>query len=329
MALIDELTNRAKGLHKSVALSECDSVNIIRLACRLHNEGIARPILVNDPAVISATAKEAGVDITGIEIVDTTDADKMGALLEAAFAVAPPKFTFEEFQTRYANPFGYAMMLEATGQADTSFQGHTHTTAEVLITAKRIIGLAPGIDTASLFAIVETDGFVGPEGEAVVFADCALNTEPDASKLASIAISTADDVHSILGWEPRVAFLSFSTDGSGEARSVEKIREALRITKERRPDIKSDGEFQLDAAIEPAVAAKKVNRPSEVAGKANILIFPELNSANIAIKICQKFAGSLGFGHILSGFRLPVSDSSRGSTIDEMVGDVVLLVLSR
>ena len=162
----------------------------------------------------------------------------------------------------------------------------------------------------------------------MVFADCALNTDPDAEKLSSIAVSTADQIRALMGWEPRVAFLSFSTDGSGRSSSVEKVRAALARTREIRPDIKADGEFQLDAAIDPEVAAKKIKRPSEVAGRANILIFPDLDAANIGIKLCQRFAGSLGFGHNLCGFRKPVADSSRGSTVEEMVGDIALVVLA-
>ena len=132
----------------------------------------------------------------------------------------------------------------------------------------------------------------------------------------------------MMDWEPRVAFLSFSTDGSGRSASVEKVRAAIARTHELRPDIKADGEFQLDAAIDPEVAAAKVKRPSEVAGKANILIFPDLNSANIGIKIAQRFANSLGIGHTLSGFKKPVADSSRGATVEEMVGDIAIVILA-
>ena len=328
MALIDELKARAQKINKTVALSECESVNTIKLARRLKDEGLALPVFVNDPEVISKTADKIGIDVSDIEVIDTTDEAAMEDVVVAAYRLAPPKFTFDEFKAKFANPFGYAFMLESIGVVDTSFQGHTHTTAEVLMAALRIIGMAENINTASLFAIIETDGFVGPEGQALVFADCALNPEPDARKLASIAISTADEVKAILGWEPRVAFLSFSTDGSGNSPSVTKMQEAVQITKELRPDIKADGEFQLDAAIRPKVAQTKVVRDSEVAGNANVLIFPDLNSANIGIKLCQNLAGSNGFGHVLSGFKLPISDSSRGASIDEMIGDVVLLVLS-
>jgi len=145
---------------------------------------------------------------------------------------------------------------------------------------------------------------------------------------SSIAIATADNVRALMGWEPRVGFLSFSTHGSGSSPGLEKIREALELVHTRRPDIKADGEFQLDAAIDPEVARTKVKRESDVAGRANILIFPDLNAANIGIKIVQKFAQGNGYGHTLSGFRKPVADSSRGATVDEIVGDIAMVAIS-
>ena len=190
------------------------------------------------------------------------------------------------------------------------------------------IGLAEGVDVPSILALVETPGFEGPEGGVICFTDCGLNPEPNASELASIAISAADGVRSIMGWEPRVGFLSFSTKGSGAGQSVERVREALDLVHERRPDIAADGELQLDAAIDEAVAAKKAGGASEVAGRANVLVFPDLNSANIAVKLVQRFAKGAAYGHTLNGFAKPVADSSRGATVDEIVGDIAMLVLS-
>ena len=222
----------------------------------------------------------------------------------------------------------YAMILEAAGYVDCTFCGHINTTGDVLMCAMETIGMQEGVDVPSLFALVETPGFAGPEGERIVFADCGLNPEPGADELASIAIATADNVKALMGWDPKVAFLSFSTCGSGTAESVEKILAAIKVAKERRPDLKIDGEFQLDTAIDPAVAAKKVTRESEVAGKANILIFPELNAANIAVKLVQRFAKGAAYGHTLSGFAKPVADSSRGATVEEIVGDIAMVILA-
>ena len=212
--------------------------------------------------------------------------------------------------------------------SDCTFCGHVNTTGDVLMCAQMTIGLAEGVDVPSILALVETPGFEGPEGGVICFTDCGLNPEPNASELASIAISAADGVRSIMGWEPRVGFLSFSTKGSGAGQSVERVREALDLVHERRPDIDADGELQLDAAIDMAVAAKKVGGASEVAGRANVLVFPDLNSANIAIKLVQRFAKGAAYGHTLNGFAKPVADSSRGATVDEIVGDIAMLVLS-
>lgn len=330
MALVETLIEKAKKNPKRVALAECESEKTLKAARIVLDSGIGIPVLVNDPAVIRETAEKAGVDLTGMEIVDTTDEAAKDALVAEYYPQVENKEDLSEKACRrkIGKPIAYAMMLEAVGKVDCSFQGHTNTTGDVLLTALSIIGLQPGVTTASIFAMVETPNFKGPEGDVICFADCGLNTEPDAEKLSSIAIAAADNVKAIMGWEPRVAFLSFSTDGSGRSASVEKVKAALARTKEVRPDIKADGEFQLDAAIDPDVAAAKIKRPSDVAGKANILIFPDLNSANIGIKLCQKFAGSLGVGHTLSGFKKPVADSSRGATVEEMVGDIAMVILA-
>ena len=198
----------------------------------------------------------------------------------------------------------------------------------VLVAAQQCIGMQDGVTVSSLFALAEIPGFTGSEGARLVLADCALVVDPDPSDLAGIAISTCDNVRAIMGWEPRCAFLSFSTKGSGAGASVDKIAEALRIVREKRPDLKVDGEFQLDAALKPEVAAKKVPGDSAVAGKANILIFPDLNAANIGIKMIQIFAGGSGYGHTLSGFVRPVADSSRGATVEEIVGDIAMVAIA-
>lgn len=326
--LIKELIAKAKGHPKRVALPECEAEKTLLAAREVLDSGIGYPVLVNDPAVIRATSEKAGVFLEGMEIVDTTDETARDALVGKYLESYTGEMSEKTCKRKMTNPIFYAMMLEAVGGVDCTFCGHTNTTGDVLITALNVIGLQEGVDTASIFALLEIPGFEGSEGNRIVFADCGLNTEPTASKLASIAIASADNVKSMMGWEPRVAFLSFSTIGSGRSASVEKVQEAIKLTRERRPDIKVDGEFQLDAAIDPEVAATKVKIPSDVAGKANILIFPDLNSSNIGIKLVQRFAHGKAYGHTLSGFRKPVADSSRGATVEEMVGDIAMVILT-
>lgn len=327
--LIEKLIADAKGTPKRVALPECEAANTLLAARRVADEGIGTPVLVSPRDVIEATAKEAGVSLEGMEIVDSTDEAAADALAERYMACGTPRLiSAKGARRKIKNPMYFAMMMEELGDVDCTFCGHTNTTGDVLMCAQTIIGLAEGVDVPSIFALVETEGFEGPEGNVIAFTDCGLNPEPTAEELASIAISAADNVRSIMAWEPRVAFLSFSTDGSGAGVSVDRVKQAIELVHERRADLAVDGEFQLDTAIDPKVAAKKVKRESDVAGRANVLVFPDLNAANIAVKLIQRFAHGAAYGHNLSGFKCPVADSSRGATVDEIVGDIAMLVLS-
>ncbi len=329
MTLIEKLIEDAKAApSRRVALPECEAVKTLLAARRVLDEGVGTPVLVSPREVIEATAAEAGVSLDGMEIVDSSDEAAADALAERYMAGGARLLSAKGTRRKIKNPMWYAMVMEELGDVDCTFCGHTNTTGDVLMAAQTIIGLKEGVDVPSIFALVETEGFDGPEGNVICFADCGLNPEPTTSELASIAISAADNVASIMGWEPRVGFLSYSTCGSGAGSSVERVNEAILLVHERRPDIAADGEFQLDAAIDAAVAAKKVGRESAVAGRANVLIFPDLNSANLAVKIVQRFAHGAAYGHTLSGFKCPVADSSRGATVDEIVGDIAMLVLS-
>ena len=328
MTLIEKLIEDAKAApSRRVALPECEAAKTLLAARRVLDEGVGTPVLVSPREVIEATAAEAGVSLDGMEIVDTSDEAAADALAERYMAGGARLLSAKGTRRKIKMPMWYAMVMEELGEVDCTFCGHTNTTGDVLMAAQTIIGLKEGVDVPSIFALVETEGFVGPEGNVICFADCGLNPEPTASELASIAISAADNVAAIMGWEPRVGFLSYSTCGSGAGSSVDRVNEAIELVHERRPDIAADGEFQLDAAIDAAVAAKKVGRDSSVAGRANVLIFPDLNSANLAVKIVQRFAHGAAYGHTLSGFKCPVADSSRGATVDEIVGDIAMLVL--
>lgn len=330
MSLIETLIEKAKQNPKRVALPECEADKTLLAARRVLDEGIGTPILVNDPAVIKETADRVGVSLDGMEIWDTTDEAKQdeAVALYMKYPKQPVLLSEKGARRKLKDPMYYAMILEAGGVADCTFCGHVNTTADVLIAANTCIGMQDGIDRASIFALAEIPGFEGSEGNVIALADCGLIPEPEADDLASIAIATSDSVKALMGWDPRCAFLSFSTLGSGTAASVDRVVEAIKITKERRPDLKVDGEFQLDAAIVPEVAAKKVKKESEVAGKANILIFPDLSAANIGIKMIQLFAKGNGYGHTLSGFYKPVADSSRGSSVDEIVGDIAMVIIA-
>ena len=330
MSLIQQLTEEAKQAPKKrVALPECEAVKTLQAARRVLDDGIGVPVLVSPADVIAATAEEAGVSTEGMEVVDTSDADALEALAGRFMDAGKPRMlSAKGIRRKLKNPMWWAMVMEELGDVDCTFCGHVNTTGDVLMCAQMTIGLAEGVDVPSILALVETPGFEGPEGNVICFTDCGLNPEPNASELASIAISAADGVRSIMDWEPRVGFLSFSTNGSGAGESVDRVDEAVKLVHERRADIAADGEFQLDAAIDPAVAAKKVKRDSDVAGRANVLVFPDLNAANIAVKLIQRFAKGAAYGHTLNGFAKPVADSSRGATVEEIVGDIAMLVLA-
>lgn len=328
MTLIEELIEKAKQTPKRIALPECEAEKTLLAARKALDSHIGIPVLVNDPAVIRETAEKAGVSLKGMEMIDTTDEALRDSIVSRYMNYPKLMLSEKGSKRKMKNPMYYAMILEAVGDVDGTFCGHINTTGDVLLAAQQTIGMQDGVDVPSIFALTEIPGFQGSEGNRIALADCGLNPEPAADELASIAIGSCDNIRALMGWEPRCAFLSFSTCGSGTASSVEKIQEAIKIARGRRPDLKIDGEFQLDAAIDPAVAAKKVGCPSEVAGKANILIFPELNAANIGIKMIQIFAGGKGYGHTLSGFAKPVADSSRGSSVEEMVGDIAMVIIA-
>lgn len=326
-SLIEQLVEKASRDPKRVALPECEAPNTLLAARQLLDRGIGHPVLVNRPAVIEATALATGVSLDGMEVVDIEDEAATEALLQR-YLSEPRILTAKGYRKRIDDPIYYAMILEAVGEVDCTFCGHTNTTADVLVAAQNVIGMADGVDVPSIVALVQVPGFEGPEGDTIVFADCGLNPEPDPQELASIAIAACDTTRAVLGWEPRAAFLSFSTDGSGHAHSVLNTQEAIRVARERRPDLRLDGEFQLDTAIDPRIAAAKIKRESDVAGQANVLIFPDLDAANIAVKLIQRFAHGKAYGHTLSGFRLPVADSSRSASVEEILGDIAMVVIA-
>lgn len=211
------------------------------------------------------------------------------------------------------------------GDADCMVAGVSTETDEVVATYKLIIGMSKGVETPSCFSIQEVPHYDGPHGHLVAFSDTAINIAPTSEELADIAISSARSIRAILGWEPRIAMLSFSTCGSASHERAALVARAVEIAREREPDLMVDGEFQLDAAIIPEVAARKVKRPSEVAGRANVLVFPNLDASNIGVKLLQRLGGAKPTGGMLQGFSKPVSDMSRGAGAEDVLRASVML----
>ena len=227
-----------------------------------------------------------------------------------------------------APPLGFAAAMVASGDADGMVAGLAHPTEEVLMIAEMVIGLSEGVVAPSSFFLMEIPGYDGGEAGSLVFADPAVNPDPDVEALASLAVVTAQSAKAILGWEPRVALLSFSTKGSADHPFVEKVAAATARAKAMAPDIAIDGELQADTALVASVAQRKMDDTGPVAGRANILIFPDLNSANIGSKLVQRLAGAASHGPVLQGFAKPVSDLSRGATVEDVVG-AALMVAAR
>ncbi|MDK2808422.1 MAG: phosphate acetyltransferase [Clostridiales bacterium] len=323
---METLEAEARKNPKRIVFPETNNEMILKAAEQVVAKKIGYPVLIGNQEAIEAFAKEVGVSCQGFTYYDNAS-ESLREELASEYLMKFGDFSEKAIKRKSKDAVNLAMFLLKLGKADCVAAGREYTTADVIIAAQGIVGLQEGCNVVSSLGILNVPGFAGPEGEMLAIADCAVNAAPDSNDLADIAISSADTIASLLKWEPRVAMLSFSTIGSSEHESIDVIREAVEIVKKRRPEIKIDGEFQLDAALNPNVAKKKVNRESEVAGKANILIFPNLHAGNIGVKLIQTFGKADAYGPVLQGFALPVCDFSRSAPLSEMMGNIVMLII--
>jgi phosphate acetyltransferase len=324
--VMEQLRLKAKANPKRVVLPEAGEENILRAAHQVRNMGIAYPMLVGKPETVSALAGSIGVSLEGVTVVDHANQGRVEHFI-TEYTRIDPDLPPSALERMLKDPLNFAAMMVRLGESDCMVAGLSHTTGEIIMASEMIIGLQEGISTVSSMGIASIPGYEGPEGNSLAIADCAVCPAPEPNELADIAITTADTVRSLMGWQPRVALLSFSTKGSASHDLIDNVLKALEMVHKRRPDLLIDGELQLDSAIVPEVAAKKVPGDSPVAGRANILIFPDLNAGNIGVKLIQRFAKAVAFGPMLQGFAKPVSDLSRIAPVEEIVGAITMVVV--
>lgn len=323
MDIISSFKEKVKGRNLSVVLPEGRDERIIQAARQLKDEDIAQPIVLGTPEQIEAAVEKADVSLNGIETINPKESNKLDVYAES-YSRQREGISAAVAKRVVLKPLSFGGMMVGEGDADTAVAGVASATASLIQAGVLTVGLAPGIQTPSSYFLMVIPDFLGEKDKAFIYADCAINIDPSAEQLADIALASALSARRILGLEPRVALLSFSTRGSASGPSIEKVREALRIARQREPDLAIDGEFQADSAIVPRVAAKKVKDESAVAGQANVIIFPDLNSGNIAYKLTQYMAGAQAIGPFLQGFAKPITDLSRGATVEDIISTVIL-----
>ena len=324
--MFERLKEKAKANPKKIAFPESLNEMILKAAREVADCELGFPVMIGNESEIKEKAGEFKISTDGFSFLDCGDEAFRDELADR-YTKDYQEYSEKAVKRKAKNPLNCAMFLLKTDQVDCVAAGREYTTADVIIAAQGIVGLQEGFQNISSLGILNIPDYEGPEGSMLCIADCAVNTQPDAEGLADIAIASADTVHTLLGWEPRVAMLSFSTCGSSEHESIDVIREGIEIAKNRRNSLLIDGEFQLDTAIVPKTAANKMNRESEVAGKANVLIFPNLHAGNIGVKIFQQFGHADAYGPVLQGFAKPICDFSRSAPLSEMMGNIVMLLV--
>jgi phosphate acetyltransferase len=324
MAIMGKIWENARKLNKKIALPEGSEPRTLKAAEKIKSEKLAEVILLGNPEEILKSAKDAGANIEGITIVEPKSSEKYDEYVNIFYELRKSKgITLEKAKEILLDEIYFATMMVKCGDAHGLVSGAIHSTGDLLRPALQIIKTAPGISIVSSCFVMETQAKEFGEDGVLVFADCAINPNPNAEELASIALSTAATARSLCGFEPRVAMLSFSTKGSGKHEFVDKVVEATKIAKAKSPELLIDGELQLDAAIVKKVATLKAPE-SKVAGNANVLIFPDLQSGNIGYKLVQRIAKAETIGPVSQGFARPINDLSRGCSAEDIVNVVAI-----
>lgn len=319
MNFFETLIGNARRLQKTVVLPETEDDRTLQAAERLVKEGICKVVLVGEQSRILTDAKKAGADVSGCAIMDPQDDALAKPLAERLYEYRKAKgLTPEQALQSVRDPLYFGTMLLKEGQVDGYVAGATHTTGDNLRPALQVIKAAPGLKTVSTFFMMIHPNPKFGEGGVMLYADCGLNEMPTAEQLADIALASATSWKQLVGTEPRIAMLSYSTKGSASSPDTEKVLKALSLAKTAAPHLLIDGELQGDAALIESVAERKC-KGSPVAGRANCLIFPDLDAGNIGYKLTERLGGAQALGPLVQGMAKPAHDLSRGCSADDIV----------
>ncbi len=313
--MFEFLIEKLKAQPRKIVFTEGTDARILEASDRLLKDSFLKPVLVGNPDEVHAAAAKAGFDVTGAEIIDPANFDRMDEMVETMVALRKGKMTEEQVRNALKKGNYFGTMLVKMGYADALLGGATYSTADTVRPALQIIKTKPGSKiVSSCFVLVRPTENEGHE--TIVMADCAICIKPSEDELVEIGLQTAETAK-IFGLEPRIAYLSYSTKGSGAGEDVDKMRNACAKAKEAAPDLAIDGEMQFDAAVSPTVGQLKFPG-SPVAGQANTFVFPDINAGNIGYKIAQRLGGFAAYGPILQGLNAPINDLSRGCNAEEV-----------